>query len=142
MAWLPALTAVTPRPSASTVRFSITVRAPRGLKVPVRWNSSSLSTTRVPRGNARARSSQARTGVVTTRSPSLSRVARIASRVGRSLTSVDEAVAQEGLHVDELRPVLGAHRELPRLAAQRAVQVHARVAAAAIQHVEAHVEVR
>src|SRR5215470_4215637 len=47
MAWLPALTAVTPRARASGARFNMFVRAPRGLKLPVYWNSSSFSTTSV-----------------------------------------------------------------------------------------------
>ena len=42
MAWFPALTAVTPRASSPGDRSSITASAPRGLKLPVRWNSSSL----------------------------------------------------------------------------------------------------
>ena len=48
MAWLPALTAVTPRARASGARLSITDKAPRGLNEPVCWNSSSLRLTLVP----------------------------------------------------------------------------------------------
>ena len=84
IAWFPALTAVTPRASASGDRSSITASAPRGLKLPVRWNSSSLRKTRVSGRTARlsAPSCQSRTGVVSTRSPRRTRVARIASSVG------------------------------------------------------------
>ena len=42
IAWLPALTAVTPRASSSWPSPSITASAPRALNEPVRWNSSSL----------------------------------------------------------------------------------------------------
>src|SRR5207245_1426951 len=120
-----------------------TASAPRGLKVPVRWNSSSLSTTRVPGASARvsAGSSQARTGVVTTRSPRRARVARMASSVGCSLTSGIESPFQERFDVDQLRPVLGAHRELPRLALQRAVEVRARLAAPSVPYVDGDVQV-
>src|SRR5438105_12988557 len=143
MAWLPALTAVTPLDSASGDRSSITARAPRGLKVPVRWNSSSVSRTRVPGPTAcaRAGSSQRRTGVVTTRSPRRARVARIASRVGCSPISGHGPLAQQRLRLQDLGTVLRAHRELPRLAVPGAVEVDARVAAAAVEHVEGHVEV-
>ena len=54
MAWLPALTAVTPRARASGARFSMLVSAPRALKLPVYWNSSSLSTTSVSAPTAAA----------------------------------------------------------------------------------------
>ena len=84
IAWLPALTAVTPRARSPGDRSIITASAPRGLKLPVRWNSSSLRRTRVPDPTTRssAPSCQSRTGVVSTRSPRRARVARIASSVG------------------------------------------------------------
>ena len=90
IAWFPALTAVTPRASASGDRSSITASAPRALKLPVRWNSSSLRKTRVsgPTTRLSAPSCQSRTGVVTTRSPRRARVARIASSVGSGGTAV------------------------------------------------------
>src|SRR5438876_3823069 len=143
MAWLPALTAVTPLASASGERSSITARAPRGLNVPVRWNSSSLSRTRVPGPTARASagSSQRRTGVVTTRSPRRARVARIASSVGCSPISGRGPLAQERLDRHELGTVLRAHRELARLAVPGAVEVDTREAPGAVEHVEGHVEV-
>ena len=47
MAWFPADTPVTPRASAAASRSSITLSAPRGLKLPVRWKSSSFSHTPV-----------------------------------------------------------------------------------------------
>ena len=50
IAWLPALTAVTPRASASGGRLSMTASAPRALNEPVCWNSSSLRLTLVPAG--------------------------------------------------------------------------------------------
>src|SRR5678815_3955194 len=47
MAWFPAETQVTPRASSSGERSSMTQSAPRGLKLPVRWKSSSLRMTSV-----------------------------------------------------------------------------------------------
>ena len=61
-------------------------RAPRGLKLPVRWNSSSLrkAWVRLPTIRLRASSSHSRTGVRAIKSPRRARVSRISSRVGAS----------------------------------------------------------
>src|SRR5260221_10054776 len=87
MAWLPALTAVTPCASLSAGRFSMTVSAPRGLKVPVNCSSSSLRNTSVspPARAAISGPSQRCTGVSRTRSPSRARAAAISSTVGLSV---------------------------------------------------------
>lgn len=76
----------------------MTARAPRGLKLPVRWNSSSLRTTRIslPTACRMPRSSHSRTGVVITRSPSRSRVARIASIVGASALVMAPRIGTRG----------------------------------------------
>jgi hypothetical protein len=68
----------------------MTESAPLGLKEPVRWNNSSFSHTSVPAPTARATASSTscRTGVVTTRSPSLARFARMASIVGMVMSNV------------------------------------------------------
>src|SRR5262245_38718996 len=47
-AWLPPLTATTPRDRSSSESVSILLNAPRGLNEPVFWRHSSLSETRAP----------------------------------------------------------------------------------------------
>src|SRR5678816_3185194 len=85
MAWFPAETQVTPRASSSGERSSMTQSAPRGLKLPVRWKSSSLRMTSVLPSRRSTRGEESRrTGVVSTRSPSRVRAARTSSRVGAS----------------------------------------------------------
>ena len=88
MAWLPALTAVTPRASCSLDRFSITVSAPRGLKVPVYWKSSSLRITSVPSPTRAAISGPRQwcTGVSITSSPSRCLAVSMSAIVGGVLT--------------------------------------------------------
>src|SRR5258708_6097489 len=125
MAWLPALTAATPRERMGGARSSMTDRAPRGLKLPARWKSSSLRKTAVPGPTARSRapSCQRRTGVTTTRSPRRARVARIASRVGSS-TLFPGSLAEQALAGKGLRAPLRADREGQRLAPPGAVEAH------------------
>ncbi len=59
--------------------------APRALKLPVRWNSSSFRCGRVPGANAASTVGPASgwTGVVSTRSPSCRRASRISASVSR-----------------------------------------------------------
>src|SRR5688572_28310895 len=81
MAWLPALTAVIPLASCSGDRVETLVIAPRALKVPVFWNSSSFSTTSVSAPARAATSGPRQTwiGVSATCGRLRSRVARTVS---------------------------------------------------------------
>ena len=65
--------------------------APRALKVPVRWNSSSLRKTSLsgPSASETAAARQRCTGVSSIRSPRVSRAASIAARSGGSTVTDD-----------------------------------------------------
>ena len=88
-AWLPALTAITPRRRASASSRSTCSSAARALKEPACWNSSSLIATCESGGRcARMRSeASAATGVATMRPASASAAASISRRLGAACSA-------------------------------------------------------
>src|SRR5216684_852667 len=116
-------TAVTPRRNASGARSIIAHSAPRGLKLPACWKSSSLSSTCVPRPAACSTASprHRHSGVSATSSRSRSRAARICSTVGAGASmavSYDVhtfGVMGRALEVPTAGPLIPPHPTLPLL---------------------------